>query len=111
MTVYLIAEIKVTDEAWLPEYIAHVHEIAARHHGHYLSRSTHIETLEGEPRDVTGIALLEFGSRDDVMAMLDDPEYLPYREARRRGSICHYRLIDDTDIAGTIPYLAGSATA
>ncbi|MDT1061627.1 DUF1330 domain-containing protein [Paracoccus sp. CPCC 101403] len=105
MTVYLIAELKVTDEAWLPEYVTHVHRIAARHNGRYLSRSTNVETLEGVPRDVTGIALLEFPSRDDVMALIGDPEYRPYREARRRGSICHYRLIDDTDIAGSIPYL------
>ena len=105
MTVYLIAELKVTDEAWLPEYVVRVHEIAARHNGRYLSRSTNIETLEGEPRDVTGIALLEFPSRDDVLALMSDPEYVPYGEARRKGSICHYRLIDDTDIAGAIPYL------
>ena len=45
MTVYLIAEVKVTDDAWVPDYAARVHEIAARHNGRYLSRSGNIETL------------------------------------------------------------------
>ncbi|WP_134680693.1 DUF1330 domain-containing protein [Paracoccus ravus] len=111
MTVYLIAELKVTDEAWLPGYVAHVHEIAARHGGRYLSRSTNIETLEGEPRDLTGIALLEFPSRENVMALMHDPEYAPYRAARHKGSVSHYRLIDDSDIAGAIPYLAKPCSA
>ncbi|WP_223252128.1 DUF1330 domain-containing protein [Paracoccus mutanolyticus] len=30
MTVYLIAEVKVTDDAWVPDYAARVHEIAVQ---------------------------------------------------------------------------------
>ena len=39
MTAYLIADVTVTDDSWVPEYAARVHEIAARHGGRYLSRS------------------------------------------------------------------------
>ncbi|MDS9467779.1 DUF1330 domain-containing protein [Paracoccus sp. MBLB3053] len=109
MTVYLIAEVKITDEAWIPDYVAHVHEIAARHNGRFLSRSGNVETIEGPPSEGTVISLLEFPSREDVLAFADDPEYAPYGAARRQGSICHYRLIDDTDLAGAIPYLVGPA--
>ena len=39
-----------------------------------------------------------------------DPEYAPYGKARQAGSISNFIVIDDTDIAGTIPYLmAGKA--
>ena len=105
MTVYLIAEVKVTDDAWIPDYAANVHEIAARHRGRYLSRSGNIETLEGTPADLTLIALIEFPSRDDALAFANDPEYAPFAAARKSGSDSHFRLIDDTDIAGSIPYL------
>ena len=30
MSVFLIANVKVTDEAWLPDYAAKVHDIVAR---------------------------------------------------------------------------------
>ncbi len=105
MTVFLIAEVKVTDEAWIPDYAARVHDIAARHNGRYLSRSGNIETLEGTPTDVTLIALIQFPSRDDALAFANDPEYAPFGKARQEGSVSHFRLIDDTDVAGSIPYL------
>lgn len=38
MTVYLIAEIKVTDDNWVPDYAAKVHPIAEKHGGKYLSK-------------------------------------------------------------------------
>ena len=105
MTVFLIAEVKVIDETWIPEYATKVHDIAARHSGRYLSRSGNIETLEGTPTDVTLIALIQFPSREDALGFANDPEYAPLGKRRRSGSISHFRLIDDTDVAGAIPYL------
>ncbi|MDS9467778.1 DUF1330 domain-containing protein [Paracoccus sp. MBLB3053] len=106
MTVFLIAEVQVTDDAWIPDYAARVHDIAARHNGRYLSRSGNIETLEGDQTDETLIALIQFPNRDDAMSFVNDPEYAPFGKARQDGSVSHFRLIDDTDIAGAIPYLA-----
>lgn len=105
MTVFLIAEVKVTDDAWIPEYAAAVHDIAARHQGRYLSRSARIENLEGEPTDVTLIALIQFPTREDALGFANSPEYAPFAKARQDGSVSHFRLIDDSDVAGTIPYL------
>ena len=34
-----------------------------------------------------------------------DPEYAPLGSARQAGSNSRFRLIDDTDVAGTISYL------
>ena len=39
MTVYVIADIKVTDDKWVPAYAASVHELVHKHGGKYLSRS------------------------------------------------------------------------
>jgi uncharacterized protein (DUF1330 family) len=105
MSVYLIADIDLTDPAWVPDYAANVHKIVERHGGRYLSRSGNIETLEGESPKSTLLALIEFPSRAALDGFAADPDYAPYGKARQAGSISRFRVIDDTDIAGTIPYL------
>jgi uncharacterized protein (DUF1330 family) len=105
MSVYLIADIKVTDNGWVPEYAANVHKLVEKHGGKYLSRSGNIDTLEGSTRDSTLIAILEFPNRAALNGFAADPEYAPYGQARRAGSISNFHVIDGTDIAGAIPYL------
>jgi uncharacterized protein (DUF1330 family) len=51
MAVYMIADIKITDNKWVPAYAASVHELVHKHGGKYLSRSGNVETLEGTPLD------------------------------------------------------------
>jgi len=105
MPVYLIADVKVTDDAWIQGYAANVHDIVHKQGGKYLSRSGNITTIEGEAMDTTLIALLEFPSMEAVQAFATDPAYAEYGQARRAGSISRFHVIDDTDVAGTIPYL------
>ena len=109
MTVYMIADIKVTDDKWVPAYAASVHELVHKHGGKYLARSGNVRTLEGKPLDTTLIALLAFPSRQAVEAFLSDPQYVPFAMARQRGSDSRFQLIDDTDLAGTITYLPKAA--
>jgi uncharacterized protein (DUF1330 family) len=82
MTVYMIADIKVTDDKWVPSYAASVHELVHKHGGKYLARSGHVQTLEGKPLDTTLIALLAFPSAQAVKAFLSDPKYAPFAAAR-----------------------------
>jgi len=105
MPVYMIAEIKVTDEKWVPGYAASVHELVHKHGGKYLARSGNVKALEGEAPDTTMVALVQFPSADAVNAFATDPAYAPFAAARRRGSESRLRLIDSTDVAGTIAYL------
>ena len=105
MPVFLIAHVKVTDESWIPEYAAKVHDIVDKHGGKYLSRSGSIDTIEGEGLDTTLIALIQFPSRGALDAFANDPEYAPFAKARQDGSISRFHVIDDTDLAGAIPYL------
>jgi len=105
MSVYLIADIKIIDDGWVPEYAAHVHELVKKHGGRYLSRSGNIETLEGQDKDSTLIAILEFPSRAALDGFASDPDYAPFGSARQAGSVSNFHVIDDTDIAGAIPYL------
>ena len=105
MAVYLIADIKVTDDSWIPDYAAHVHDLVDKHGGKYLSRSGNISTIEGEGLDTTLVAILKFPSMETLQGFVDDPEYKKYKLARQAGSNSRFHVIDDTDIAGTIPYL------
>ena len=103
--VYLIAIIEVTNDEWIPDYAGNVHDIVHKHGGKYLSRSGNITTVEGGATAANLIALLQFPSMEAVEAFASDPEYAPYGEARRAGSLSTLHVIDGTDAAGTIPYL------
>ncbi len=105
MTVYVIADVQVTDDSWVPDYAANVHDIVHKYGGKYLSRSGNITVVEGEAPDSSLIALLEFPSMEAAQAFAGSPEYAPYGAARQAGSISCLRVIDDTDLAGAIDYL------
>jgi len=106
MSVYVIADVKITDDSWVPDYAAKVHDIVHRHGGKYLTRSANITNLEGEPLDTTLIAIIEFPDMDSVKAFATDPAYAPYGTARQAGSVSKLNALDATDVAGSIPYLA-----
>jgi uncharacterized protein (DUF1330 family) len=105
MTAYVIADIKVSDDKWVPAYAASVHDLVHKHGGKYLARSGNVKTLEGKPLDTTLIALIAFPSAGAAEAFFTDPKYGPFIVARQGGSDSRFQLIDDTDLAGTIPYL------
>lgn len=70
-----------------------------------------MKTLEGKPLDTTPIALLEFPSAAAVEAFATDPKYAPYAAAGQVGSESRFQRIDETDLAGAIPYVPkGSRT-
>src|SRR5687768_12570500 len=87
MPVYLIANVKVTDDKWIPDYAAVVHGIAARHGGRDLPRSRSSRTLEGEAPDLALLALSEFPSVEAVEAVANEPDDAPHGKARQAGSV------------------------
>jgi len=103
---YLIAQVKVIDDSWIPDYAARVHEIVHRHGGKYLSRSANITPLEGE-LDASLVAIIEFPDMENLNAFVSDPEYTPFAAARQAGSESTFVAIDSSDVARSISYLAG----
>src|SRR3977135_3642260 len=102
MTVYVIADVKVTNDQWVPAYATSVHDLVHKHGGKYLSRSGNVKTLEGAPLDTSLIAIMAFPSAKSAESFVTDPAYTRYAAARRSGSESRFQLIDDTDLAGTI---------
>ncbi|MAD58017.1 MAG: hypothetical protein CMK44_05515 [Porticoccus sp.] len=105
MTAYLIGEVFITDESWVSSYAINVHEIAHKHGGKYLSRSGNIKQVEGKRVDISLIALVEFPNLEAAQAFIDDPDYQEFRKLRMNGSNSTVHIIDNSDAAGTIPYL------
>ncbi len=108
MSHYLIAQVKVNDDSWIPDYAANVHNIVDKHGGRYLSRSGNITTLEGDPSEANLVAIIEFPDMGSLQAFVSDPEYAPFADARRAGTNSSFIAIDATDAAGTIPYLTSA---
>ncbi len=48
---------------------------------------------------------MAFPTAQAAQAFVADPKYAPYVAARQAGSESRFQLIDDVDLAGTIPYL------
>lgn len=109
MAHYLIAQVKVNDDSWIPEYAANVHDLVHRYGGKYLSRSGSVTTLEGTESTADLIALIEFPTEDAMHQFMSDPEYAPYAQARKAGTDSQLVGIDATDAAGTISYLTGDS--
>ena len=105
MAAFLIAEVKLTDDAWVPDYAAQVHGIVHKHGGKYLSRSANVVPVEGEKPDTTVVGIIQFPSLDALRSFVNDPDYAPFAAARKAGSISKLYAIDDTDVAGTLSYL------
>lgn len=80
---YFIAEMRVTDRAWVADYVQAVTPMVERYGGRYLARTSHVEKMEGE-RETLGIVLLiEWPSREAAMAFYESEEYRPYGAASR----------------------------
>lgn len=105
MAHYMIAQVKVNDDSWMPEYAANVHGLVHRHGGKYLSRSGSVTTLEGKESTADVVALIEFPSEKAMQNFMADPEYAPYAQARISGTDSQLIGIDASDAAGSIPYL------
>ncbi|RVB34200.1 DUF1330 domain-containing protein, partial [Mesorhizobium sp. M7A.F.Ca.CA.001.16.1.1] len=48
---------------------------------------------------------MAFPSEAAARAFTTDPAYPPFVSARQDGSDSRFQMIDNTDLAGTIPYL------
>jgi uncharacterized protein (DUF1330 family) len=89
MAHYLIAQVKVNDDSWIPEYAAKVHDIVHRHGGKYLTRSGNITTLEGEESTLSLVAIIEFPTGDALHAFVNDPEYVRQSASGRHRQPLH----------------------
>lgn len=97
---YFIAEMRVTDRAWVADYVAAVTPMVERYGGRYLSRTSNVEKVEGERAPPGIVLLIEWPRREAAMAFYESDEYRPYRESRVTGSINEFILVPGEDVTG-----------
>lgn len=85
MTAYMTVVLTVTDPSWIGEYVAHVPDIMARYGGRPVTVSGPVEVLEGDAHP-SQVALFAFPDSEKLKAFMADPDYAPWKEARKAGS-------------------------
>ncbi|MFA5940188.1 MAG: DUF1330 domain-containing protein [Sinimarinibacterium sp.] len=98
MKYYSVAELNVTDRAWVKAYVARVTPMVERHGGRYLARTPNVEVLEGDPARPQVFLIIEWPSRDAAQAFYESEEYRPFRDARIAGSQGRFVLVAGEDI-------------
>ena len=81
MSVYMILDAEVHDAEAYERYKEAAPRYVARHGGEYCCRGGDIDVLAGgwHPQRVV---MLKFASREAFDALMDDPDYQPWKELR-----------------------------
>jgi uncharacterized protein (DUF1330 family) len=94
---YAVAEIEVTDPAWVREYVTNVTSIVEARGGRYLARTPRIEKLEGERRAPGVLLIIEWPSKQAADEFYESADYAPYRRSRELGSNSEVLLVAGED--------------
>ena len=98
MKYYCVAELDITDRAWVSDYVRNVTKLVERHGGRYLARTSNIEKLEGERKAPQIFLIIEWPSRDAALAFYESDEYKPYRSSRMEGARSELALVAGEDM-------------
>jgi uncharacterized protein (DUF1330 family) len=101
MKYYLVGEIEVTDQSWVPDYVSNVTGLVERSGGRYLARTPKIEKVEGERRLMQMCVILEWPSKEAAVNFYESEEYRPYRQNRLAGAKNEFLLVAGEDITKT----------
>jgi uncharacterized protein (DUF1330 family) len=85
MAAYLIVNTDIHDPALYEQYKAGVPALIKKHGGEYLARGGEFEVFEGawHPKRVV---LLRFPSLEAARALLNDPNYQPFKKIRHSAA-------------------------
>ena len=100
MKYYSVAEIEITDQTWVPDYIKNVTPMVERHGGRYLARTSKIEKTEGDRNAPQIFLIIEWPSKTVAETFYESEEYRPYRQSRIEGSRGQFLLVAGEDMTG-----------
>jgi uncharacterized protein (DUF1330 family) len=89
MAAYLVAQMRIHDQATYQRYREAVPPLVDRFGGRFRARGGELEVLEGEWR-FPRLVIIEFPSRDAARRFYDSPEYqkiLPLRQGASEGNV------------------------
>ena len=100
MKYYAVAEIDVTDQRWVADYVANVTGLVERAGGRYLARTARSEKIEGDRPLPQLVLLIEWPSKEAAIAFYESAEYRPYRTHRLAGAQNEFLLVPGEDVTG-----------
>ena len=100
MRYYAVAQLDITDPAWVGDYVAEVTPMVERHGGRYLARSNRVQMIEGERAAPQILMVIEWPSKEAADAFYESEEYRPHRDARIAGARNEFLLVAGEDVNG-----------
>lgn len=85
MSIYVILDSEIHDEAEYEKYKQAVPALIAKHGGEYLARGGAIEVLAGDWHPER-VVIFRWPSREALNAFMNDPEYQPWKKLRESVS-------------------------
>jgi uncharacterized protein (DUF1330 family) len=98
MKYYLIGEIEVMEQSWVPDYVSNVTALVERSGGRYLARTAKIEKIEGERKLLQMCVIVEWPSKEAAVNFYGSEAYRPYRQNRLAGAKNEFLLVAGEDI-------------
>lgn len=95
MATMMVVRMDVADDGWMKPYFEVVPDLLAEYGARSLAGGRDIVRIEGDGEVPERIAILEFPTRAAVIGFMDDPRYLPFRNARRAGSRSEIWIFDN----------------
>ncbi|MGB0121430.1 MAG: DUF1330 domain-containing protein [Solirubrobacterales bacterium] len=95
-----VANLEITDHAWVPEYVERTTKMVERHGGRYLTRTTRIDQLEGDREPPQIVLVIEWPSEQAATGFYESAEYRPLLEMRKNGSTGDFWLVPAEDVNG-----------
>lgn len=99
MAAYLIADIIVHNPDQFMEYVRQVPAFVEKHGGQYLVRGGEPQGQEGDWRPQR-LVIIEFPTRDDALAFLNDPDYQPVAAIRHTAADTNLIVADGVGAVG-----------
>ena len=99
MKYYVVGEVEITEQGWVPDYIRNVTGMVERRGGRYLARTSIVERLEGDRKLPQILVILEWPSKESAVAFFESEEYRPYRKSRSIGAKNEFLLAAGEDLA------------
>ncbi len=101
MKYYSVAELDITDQSWVRDYVQNVTRLVEQHGGRYLARTSNIEKIEGQRPAPQIFLIIEWPSKQAAESFYDSDVYRPYREKRLAGAKNEFLLVAGEDVTGT----------
>lgn len=95
---YAVAEINITDPAWIPVYVERTTKLVEQHGRALPGANAKYRELEGDRPPAQIYLIIEWPSKAAAEAFYESDEYKPSLASRKHGSTSEFVLVAGEDI-------------